>query len=207
MRQTLMRRISVVATLSLLGLPLWADNGVPTHTQNWEFVGGGTVNVHFRAGDLKVLRGTDALHINLRYKAEQDHKDASDRVRMRFEAQGPDAIITVKAPNHISLDAVLEVPSPVTLEVRMLAGDLTVECVEGSKSLLTHFGDITVVEPKDAYPRLYRFIDASTRIGDVGGLKFNHEHGWLGHSGEFSGQGSYDLRAHVGTGDISFQSQ
>jgi len=124
-----------------------------------------------------------------------------------FDTEGPDAVLRMKAPNNVNLDAVLEVPGPLALDVRMLAGDLTVERVEGSKSLQTRFGDITAIEAKGTYPQLYRWIDALTRIGDVGGLNFNREHCWLGHSGEYTFQGSYDLRAHVGTGDISFKSQ
>ena len=154
-----------------------------------------------------MVHGTDSQHVVLRFTAEQHHRDAADRVKLRFEADGPGADIRMSAPNNVDMDAVLEVPGPLTLEVRMLAGDLAVERVEGSKSLQTHFGDIRVIESKDAYPQLYRSIEASTRIGDLAGIAFNREHGWLGHTGEFAGHGSYDLRAHVGTGDINFESQ
>jgi hypothetical protein len=207
MRETPIHLFLAVAAISTLVLPLPATDSVPAHTQRWEFAAGQRLRVHFRAGDLKIVEGADATHITLRYTAERHHQDVSDRVHLSFESRGPDVFLSVTAPNNVNLEAVLEVPAPVTLDVRMFAGDLTVERVKGSKSLQTHFGDITVVEPKDAYPHLYRSIEASTRIGDVSGLDFNQEHGWLGHVGEFVGQGSYDLQAHVGTGDINFQSQ
>ena len=168
MHRRVVRLILQVAVVPILASPLWAADGVPSHTATWVFAGHGSLRVHFRAGDLKVVQGPDFQHITLRYTAEQFHRDASGRVKLRFDTEGPDAAIRMRAPNNVNLDAVLEVPGPLTLDVRMLAGDLTVERVEGNKSLQTHFGDITVIESKDAYPQLYRWIDASTRIGDVG---------------------------------------
>jgi hypothetical protein len=202
-------RLIFLGTLAtcLAAFPLYAGAAVPKHAQSWSFAGHGKLQVHFRAGDLKIVQGADSRHVTLRYSAERYGQDVADRVKLRFDAEGPDALVRVTAPNNVDLDAVLEVPGPLALEVRMLAGDLTVERVEGNKSLLTHFGDIKVIESKAAFPELYRSIEASTRIGDIGGLEFNHEHGWLGHTGEFAGHGPYDLEAHVGTGDINFESQ
>ena len=207
MREMSIRLLTALAAVCTLTLPLPATDRVLAHTQSWEFAAGQALRVYLRARDLKVVEGADVTHITLRYTAEWHHQDASDRVKLSYSSQGSRALLSVKTPNNVNLDAVLEVPGPVALDVRLFAGDLTIERVKGSKSLLTHFGDITVVEPKDAYPRLYRSIEASTRIGDVSGLAFNREHGWLGHVGEFAGQGYYDSRAHVGTGDINFQSQ
>ncbi len=207
MRETSIRSLLALAAICVATLPLSASDGVPGHVKKWEFTAGHALRVYLRAGDLKVIRGDDATHIVLRYTAERHHQDASDLVRLDLDPRGSDVLLSVRSPNNVNLDATLEVPAPLTLDVRMFAGDLTVERVKGSKSLQTHFGDITVIEPKDGYPRLYRSVEASTRIGDIDGLDFNHEHGWLGHVGEFAGQGSYDLRAHVGTGDINFQSQ
>ena len=207
MYRGLVRIALMVALTTPAALPLSASTDVPSHTETWQFAGHKSLGVHFRAGDLKVVQGSDSQHIVLRYTAEQHHQDASDRVRLEFHSEGSDTVIKMSSPNSVNVNAVLEVPGPLTLEIRMLAGDLTIERVEGSKTLLTHFGDIKVIESKDAYPQLYHSIEASTGIGDVGGLDFTHEHGWLGHSGEFAGHGSYDLRAHVGTGDIHFEAQ
>jgi hypothetical protein len=207
MRQCALRLVLIAVVATLTVSPLRASDDTPNHTQTWQFAGHGNLRVHFRAGDLKVVQGADSQHIVLRYTAEHHHQDAASRVKLRFESQGEDASVLVNAPNSVNFDAVLEVPGPLTLDVRMLAGDLTVERVPGSKSLRTRFGDIKVVEGKDGYPNLYRSIEASVGIGDLNGLEFSHEHGWLGHTGDFIGHGAYDLRAHVGAGDISFESQ
>src|SRR5690349_13863425 len=111
------RLILVVAAVAILASPLWAGDEVPSHTTTWAFAGHGSLRVHFRAGDLKVVQGADSQHITLRYTAEQFHCDASGRVKLRFDTEGPDSVIRMRAPNNVNLEAVLEVPGPLTLDV------------------------------------------------------------------------------------------
>jgi len=48
----------------------------------------------------------------------------------------------------------------------------------------------------------YRLVNASTGIGDVHGESYGETSGWLGKKLKYHGQGKYELRAHVGVGDI-----
>jgi hypothetical protein len=81
----------------------------------------------------------------------------------------------------------------------MVAGDLTVEGVEGNMDIEDHVGDVTI-EPGPE--KKYDLIDASTRIGDLKGFPGAVVHGWLGKSGKTVGGGQYRLHAHVGVGDV-----
>ncbi len=188
---------ALVAVVALSVLRAAAD--LPQiHTEVRDFAPGASLRIHFRAGDLRIVKGTDPRHIVLRYTAKSHGEDAADRVRHRFEVNGSEAEIELKAPNSVNLDVEVEVPSPVDLWVRMLAGDLTVEGLEGNKDVENHFGDITLKVDSQQHDRV---IDASVHIGDVDG--FPHPgHGWLGKSGKFGGSGQYRLHAHVGIGDV-----
>jgi hypothetical protein len=179
---------------------------MPLHVETRDFAPGGKVRIQFRAGDLKIGRGADAQHIVLRYTAEKggDHRDGSDRAKLQFETRATEATLQLNSPADVHLHALIEVPGAVDLTVRMLAGDLIVDAVEGSKDLHHSFGDITVTGARKQYPQMYKSINASVRLGDVEGLAFEKSKGWLGKTAELSGQGEYSLRAHVNVGDIRF---
>jgi hypothetical protein len=189
--------------LYALAMPVFAQ--APTHVETRDFAPGGKIHIQFHAGDLKIVPGADSRHIVLRYSAERDdHKDAFDRAKLHFETNGADASLKLNSPWTVQLHAVVEVPGAVDLTVRMLAGDLFVDGVEGSKDLHNSVGDVTVTGPEKEYPRMYKSIHASVRVGDVEGLTFDKSKGWLGKTGELSGQGDHVLRAQVNVGDIRF---
>ena len=45
-------------------------------------------------------------------------------------------------------------------------------------------------------------VNASTGIGDVNSDGYGETSGWLGKTLKYHGEGKYELRAHVGVGDI-----
>jgi hypothetical protein len=170
-----------------------------------DFAAGGKVRIQFRAGDLRIVKGADAQHIVLRYSAEKDdHKDATDRAKLQFETHGTEATLKLNSSWDVKLHAVIEVPGAADLNVRMMAGDLIVDGVEGSKDLHDSVGDITVTGPEKQYPQIYKSINASVRVGGVEGLGFEKFGGWFGLKRQQNGQGDQVLRAHVNVGDIHF---
>jgi hypothetical protein len=183
----------------LLSASVAASGLAQTHAEQQEFPAGGRVLIHVRAGDLRIMKGTDPHHIVLRYSAERHHQDITGLVQHRFEVYGDEAEIQLKAPaNNVDFNVEIEVPGPADLKVRMLAGDLTVEGIEGNKDIELHFGDLAIKGVRQAS---YRVIDASTHAGDVSGLP-GGTHGWIGQSGKVLGNGQYRLHAHVGAGDV-----
>lgn len=191
--------------LILTALAAPAFSQVPSHVETRDFAPGGKVHVQFRAGDLKIVPGADSQHIVLRYSAEKDdHKDASEKAKLQFETHGAEATLKLNSSWNVRLHAVIEVPGAADLTVRMLAGDLIVEGVEGSKDLHNSVGDITVTGPEKQYPQMYKSINASVRVGGVEGLGFEKFGGWFGLKRQLNGQGDHVLRARVNVGDIRF---
>ena len=103
---------------------------------------------------------------------------------------------------NTQFDVELEVPQNTNIDVHDKVGDLTVEDVEGDKDLKPG---------RRRYPRIatgaagYRVVNASTGIGDVNGDGYGETSGWLGKTLKYHGEGKYELRAHVGVGDIHLE--
>ena len=201
-----MTRAMAVALWASLSLTSWCvgSDALETKTEVREFAPNGGLRITLRAGDVRIVKGTDSQHIKLRYSPRSKDLDAARRVRLSFDAHDSQAEIRFSAPQGVDIDAEIEVPSPVSLQVRIKAGDLTIEGIEGDKDLQLDVGDVNVgVEPKPDYWK----VDASTHIGDIQGSVFGEQEGWLGKSVKFHGEGHYRLLAHVGIGDITFTSK
>lgn len=199
----MLRTIALAFTAVLgLALPAVASGPVVTHTQTFSFAPGGTLRIHVRAGDVKIIRGSDPQHIVLRYTAKNsdDGEDASGRLNTRFEVKGSQVEIDIKGRMNCScnLNVEVEVPSPINLALRMGAGDVALDGVQGNIDVQDHVGDIRVNPGQE---KQYSLIQASTRIGDLDGMP-GPVHGWLGKSGKVTGAGQYRLYAHVGVGDV-----
>jgi hypothetical protein len=158
-----MLRAITLALATVIGssLPVVASSTTETHTQVFDFAAGGSLRVYVRAGDLKIIKGSDPRHIVLRYaaKSADDGEGASGRVKTRFDVEGSQTEIDLEARNGVNLDVEVQMPSPADLRVRMVAGDLKVEGVEGNLDIEDHVGDITI---KPGPEKKYDLIDAST---------------------------------------------
>jgi hypothetical protein len=191
--------------LCLVLIPFAAANDwkyEETHTDSREFVAGGSLHVRLSVGDVEIRRG-NSNKINLRYtvKSRREHnvKDA----RVDFDVRGNDANIEFHAPigGNTEFDVELEIPANTNLDVHEKVGDMTVEDIEGDKDLELSVGDIRISDGRSGY----RFVRASSGIGDVNSDGYGETSGWLGKTLKYHGDGKYELRAHVGVGDITLQ--
>jgi len=177
-----------------------------THSDARDFAPGGTLHLHLSVGDVNIRRGDSpkiVLHYTVKSRHERNVKDA----RVDFDVRGNDADLEFHAASNsnTSFDVELEVPANTNLDVHAKVGDLTVEGIEGDKDLELGVGDIRVVRENADY----RLIQASSGIGDVSGDVRDNERGevtgWLGKTLKYHGDGKYELRAHVGVGDITLE--
>ncbi len=170
-----------------------------TRNEARDFVSGGMLRLHMTVGELHVRRG-DGDKIRLKYTVkshrENNVKDASVEINVR----GSDAVIEFHAASggNTEFEVELEVPGNTNLDLHEKVGDLTVENIDGDKDLELGVGDIRVSSENKGY----RLVRASTGIGDVNGATYGESSGWLGKSLKYHGDGKYELRAHVGVGDI-----
>jgi hypothetical protein len=167
-----------------------------------DFVAGGMLHVRLSVGDLHIKR-SDSNQIRLHYTVKSRRESHVKDAHVDFEIHGRDAEIEFRAPSsgNTQFDVELEVPQSTNLEVHEKVGDLTVENIEGDKDLELGVGDIRVAVGRDAY----HLVRASTSIGDVNGDGYGETSGWLGKTLKYHGDGKYELRAHVGVGDITLE--
>jgi len=198
-----------VALLCVVLVPFCAARGgnhdwnyEETHTDAREFAAGGLVHVRLSVGDLHIRRG-DSSKISLRYTVKSRHESNVKNAHVDFDVHGSDATIEFHAPSssNTQFDVELEVPANTNLDVHNKVGDLSVEDVEGDKDLELGVGDIRVTRE----PSTYRMVKASAGIGDVSGDGYGATSGWLGKTLKYHGDGKYELRAHVGVGDITLE--
>jgi hypothetical protein len=170
-----------------------------THSDAREFAAGGFVHVRMGVGDMHIKRG-DTNKISLRYTVKSRRENNVKEARVEFDVRGSDATLEFHAPSggNTSFDVELEVPRNTNLDVHEKVGDVTIDDVEGDKDLSLGVGDIRVANERAGY----RVVNASTGIGDVNSDGYGETSGWLGKSLKYHGEGKYELRAHVGVGDI-----
>jgi hypothetical protein len=170
-----------------------------TRSEARDFVAGGMLHVHLSVGDVHVRRAADNK-IHLRYTVKSRHEDNVKEARADLDVRGNDAKLEFHAPTggNTTFDVELEVPASTNLDVHAKVGDVTVEDVEGDKDLDLGVGDIRVSSEHSKY----RLVHASAGIGDVNGAGYGETTGWLGKTLKYRGEGKYELRAHVGVGDI-----
>jgi hypothetical protein len=167
-----------------------------------DFVSGGTIHVRMTIGDLHIRRG-DSNQIKLEYTVKSQRESSVKNARVELDVHGKNANIEFHAPSggNTNLDVELEVPENSNLDVHEKVGDLTVENIEGDKDLSLGVGDIRIAAGQSGY----RFVHASAGIGDVNGVDYGQTRGWLGKTLRYHGDGKYELRAHVGIGDIHLE--
>jgi DUF4097 and DUF4098 domain-containing protein YvlB len=158
--------------------------------------------VRLSVGDVHVRRG-DSSKISVRYTIKSRHEKNLKDAHMDFDVHGSDATIEFHTPtgDNTQFDVELEVPEKTNLDVHDKVGDVTVEDVEGDKDLSLGVGDINVSNGRAGY----RVVNASAGIGDVTGDGYGETSGWLGKTLKYHGEGKYELRAHVGVGDIRLE--
>lgn len=173
-----------------------------SHRDAHDFVSAGYVHVRMGVGDLHIKRG-DSSQIKLEYTIKSRRERNVKEAKVDFDVHGNNATIEFHAPTggNTEFDVELQIPAQSNLDVHEKVGDLTVESIEGDKDLNLGVGDIRV----EREPATYRFVNASTGIGDVNSDGYGETKGWLGKTLKYHGEGKYELRAHVGVGDIDLE--
>ncbi len=165
-----------------------------THRDARDFVAGGHLHVRMGVGDMHIKRG-NTNQIKVEYTVKSARERNVKEAKMEFDVHGSDATIEFHAPlgGNTEFDVELEVPPNTNIDAHAKVGDLTIDNIEGDKDLELGVGDVRIADGHAGY----RTIHASTGIGDVHGDGYGETSGWLGKT--------YELRAHVGVGDIHLE--
>jgi hypothetical protein len=170
-----------------------------TRHDSREFVSGGSVHVRSTVGNLHIKRG-DSNMIRLEYRVRSRSENSVKETTADIDVRGKDATIEFHSPSsgNTNIDVELEVPLNTNLDVHEKVGDITIDKLEGDKDVELGVGDIRVATEHSTY----KMVRANTGIGDVHSSGYGETSGWLGKSLKYRGEGKYELRAHVGVGDI-----
>lgn len=159
------------------------------------FVANGRINMDLSAGEYRISGSPDDK-IRLDWRVRDP--DQLWRVKTRIDVRGSDARVMTDGPsNHFSVK--IQVPARSDLHVRLTAGELRLERVEGNKDVELHAGelDIDVNRAED-----YHSVDASVWAGEIHATPFHVTKEGLFRSFDWRGKGPYRLHAKLKAGEV-----
>jgi hypothetical protein len=123
------------------------------------------------------------------------------RVRLRFDPAGRPAALRMKHDLRDDFQVEFQVPKAVALTLRMSAGEVKIQGIEGDKDLRLHAGEITVQVGDGA---AYGPVSASVWAGEIKPGPFGGGKEGLFRSFSYEGQGRHSLLAKVKAGEVTF---
>jgi hypothetical protein len=189
-----MKAVSFWMVLLVPGLICAQDR--PERSVQQKFTSGAEIRMHLEAGGYTIA-AADTENIRITYQANS--VEQLKRVRVEIKPNPASADIYISDTPNNNFKATIEVPRRSDLWVRLSAGELVVEDVEGDKNLEVRAGRIQADIP---HPEQYGHRDASVLTGSIAATAFEVSKGGLFRSFEQSGPGKYRLHAHVMTGEI-----
>ena len=192
-----MKQILFVSLILATCIARAADVAQASAEVQEKFAPGGFVRLHLSPGGYTIRAG-DPNTIHISYHAA--NSDQVKQVKVKIRAGSTSADVFISHTPHNNFRATIEVPARTDLRVRLFAGEVVVEELEGDKDVEVDAGRIEIRIPN---PDLYGRRDASVHAGSIEGSAFSVSKGGLFRSWEQKGPGKYRLHAHVATGEIS----
>jgi hypothetical protein len=159
------------------------------------FAPGGAIRMNLSAGDYHIV-GAKENRIHVQWKV-RDAEDLS-RVRVQADIKGSEASVATDGVRN-GFEVEIHVPTRSSLRIRLSAGDLMVDGIEGNKDIESHAGDLTIDVGR---AEDYRRVDAALWAGDLEAPPFNVSKSGLFRSFDWKGNGAYTLHAHLKAGDL-----
>jgi len=162
------------------------------------FAEGGLVDLKLSSGDY-TIRGGSTDRIVVQWEPEKP----SDSIKMKkikviFQTSG--AATTIRTDGPLDDARVqIEIPPRSDLNVKMFAGSVRIEAIQGDKNVKLTFGEITI----DANPNTYGSVRASVKLGDLSARQFHIASGGIGQTFAWRGGGIYRLHARLFAGEIA----
>ena len=163
-----------------------------------KFAPGGVVRLHLSPGGY-IIRPGDANTIQVTCDASQEQLK---QISVKIRGSSASADVFISNTPHNNFHATIEVPARTDLRVRMFAGEVVIDSIEGDKDVEVDAGRIEIRIP---HPEQYGRRDASVHAGSIEASAFNVSKGGLFRSFEQKGPGRYRLHAHLATGEIQLR--
>lgn len=192
-----MKHLTLILIILLSSLALAADADSSREGLIREkFAPGGYIRLRLGPGGYTITKGSeDAIQVSYRTNSPEQAR----KVRVDIHANAASADVLVSNTPHNNFQATIEIPRLSNLRVRLFAGEVVIDGIEGDKDVEVSAGRIEI---RIAHPDEYGRRDASVRAGSIEAAAFNVSKGGLFRSFEQKGSGKYRLHAHVATGEI-----
>jgi hypothetical protein len=166
-----------------------------------QFAEGGCVELRLASGDY-TLRAGDADRIVVRWSAG-DEARVKDLRKMSVDVHvdGRNASVLTEGPSkHVHFT--IEMPARSDVFLRMKAGDVEIQGIDGNKDIRMTAGDLTIgVRPSTLW-----YVHGSVTFGDIDARPLGIDKGGIKRSFEWIGGGKYTLDARVFAGDLKLAS-
>jgi len=175
---------------------LVSAQGAPEASASQEFISGGTIRLHLEAGGYTLTPG-DSTKIVVTCNAHSEEQLKRIKVEIKRSITIADVYVSDTPSNNFR--ATIEIPRRSNLWVRLSAGEMVVEDLEGDKNVRLLAGRIQIDVP---HPEQYGHSDASVTTGSIESSAFSVSKGGLFRSFEQRGPGRFRLHVHVTAGEI-----
>jgi hypothetical protein len=118
-----------------------ADEARPSGGLEREFGADGRISMDLSAGGYHITGTTDS-RIRLDWTVRERHQ--LSRVHARVDVSGRNAAISTDGPDNSGFKVAIHVPVRADLHIRLTAGDLTIEGIEGNKDVALHAGELNI---------------------------------------------------------------
>ena len=167
----------------------------PSSSLERDFVSNGKISMDLSAGEYRIT-GSPDNKIRLAWSVRGE--DSLSDVEARADIRGTEARIVTDGPMN-NFKVTIQVPQRADLYIRLTAGELRLDRVEGSKDIELHAGEmrIDVNRAED-----YNSVDASIWAGEIHADPFNVRKEGLFRSFDWKGHGPYRLHARLKAGEV-----
>ena len=201
------RALIVVASL-VCGAIVFGQSGQGEgsdgHVIEQSFPEGGLVTMNLSSGDYVVRAGASdririawqarkAEHENDREAIERDIK----KITVGTDVSGRVATVRTKGPT-VRARFIVEIPKRSDLHLRVRAGDIRIEGIEGNTDVRMTAGDLDI----DVVPDSLWLVHASVTFGDLTAHPLGIEKNGIKNSLDWVGGGAYTLDARLFAGDL-----
>ncbi len=164
-----------------------------------EFSSGGQLRIYVRSGAVRVVGGKEN-RIFVHYGGR--NADRATEVRVSLKKSGNLGELSISGGPRNEFEITIEVPERLDLNLRMFAGELKIQGINGNQDAELHFGDMTITMGNRED---YLHVDASVTSGGLDAHPFGISKGGLFRSFSKEGNGRYRLHAHVGAGQLTLE--
>jgi len=167
----------------------------PSSSLERDFVANGKISMDLSAGEYRIT-GTPENKIRLTWNVRET--DRLSNVEARADVRGTEARIVTNGPMN-DFKVAIQIPQRTDLYVRLTAGELRLDRVEGSKDVELHAGELRIdVNRADDY----HSVDASIWAGEIHADPFSIHKEGLFRSFDWKGKGPYTLHARLKAGEV-----